>query len=75
MHTPENIAAEAESVGEAPSTSFHRRSQQLKISETSLRRILNKVLGMAPYKVQLVQKLKLIDHSMRFRIANWPAID
>ena len=31
---PENIAAVAESVCEAPSTSIHRRSQQLKIAET-----------------------------------------
>ena len=41
--TPENIAAVAESVCEAPSTSIHRRSQQFNISETSLRRILHKV--------------------------------
>ena len=37
VHTPENIAAVAESGCEAPSTSIHRRSQQLNISETSLR--------------------------------------
>ena len=38
--TPDNIAVVAESVREAaPSTSIHRRSQQLNISETSLRRI------------------------------------
>ena len=70
VHTPENIAAVAESVCEAPSTSIHRRSQQLNISETSLRRILHKDLGMMPYKVQLVQELKPI-HSMRFRFAKW----
>ena len=52
---PENIAALAESVCEAPSTSIHHRSQQLNISETSLRRILHKDL--TPYKVQLVQEL------------------
>ena len=34
MRTPENIAAVAESVCEAPSTSIHRRSQQMNISET-----------------------------------------
>ena len=46
VRTPENIAAVAESVCEAPSTSsIHRRSQQLNISETSLRRILHKDLG------------------------------
>ena len=37
VRTLENIAAVAESVCEAPSTSIHCRSQQLNISETSLR--------------------------------------
>ena len=41
VRTPENIAAVAESVGKAPSTSIHHRSQQVNISETSLRRILH----------------------------------
>ena len=40
VRTPENITAVAESVCEAPSTLIHRRSQQLNISETSLRREL-----------------------------------
>ena len=53
MHTPENIAAVAENVCEAPSFST----------------IVN--LGMTPYKVQLVQALKPIDHPMRFRFAKW----
>ena len=61
----------AESVCEAPSTSIYSRSQQLNISETSLRRILHKDLGMTPYKIQLVQELKPIDHPMRFRFAKW----
>jgi len=43
----------------------------LNISRTSLRRILNKDLGMKPYKVQLVQELKPHDHPMRFRFAEW----
>ena len=71
VHTPENITAVAESVCEALSTSIHRRSQQLNISETSLRRILHKDLDIMPYKVQLVQELKLIGHPMRFRSAKW----
>ena len=71
VHTPENIAAVAESVCEAPSSSLHGRCQQLKISETSLSRILHKDLGMAPYKVQLVQILKPIDHPMRYRFTKW----
>ena len=68
-HTFENIADLAESMCEVPSTSIHRRSQQLNISETSSRRILHKDLGMTSYKVQLVQELKLIDHPMHFRFA------
>ena len=65
VRTPVNIAAVAESVCEASSTSIHGRSQQLNISETSLRRILHKDLGTTPYKVQLVQQLK----PMRFHFA------
>ena len=55
VRTPEDIADVAESVCEAPSTSIHRRSLQLNISETSLKRIFDKDLGMMPHKVQLVQ--------------------
>ena len=69
VRTPEKIAAVVESVCEAPSTSIHSRSQQLNISETSLRRILHKDLGVTPYKVQLVKELKPIDHPKRFRFA------
>ena len=65
MRTPENIAAVAES------TSIHHCYQQLNISETSLRRILHKGLSITPYKVQLVQKLKPIDHPISFRFAKW----
>ena len=71
MLTSENIAAVSESVREAPSTAIHRRSQKLNISETSLKRILHKDLGMTPYKFQLVQEMKPIGHPMRFRLAKW----
>ena len=67
--TPENIAAVTESACEAPSTSIHRRSQQLNISETLLRLILHIDPAMTLYKVQLVQELKPIDHPMPFRFA------
>ena len=73
VRTPENIAAVAESVCEAPSTSIHCHFQQFNISETSLRWILYKDLGMTPYKVQLVQELKPIDHPI-FASLNGPAI-
>jgi len=71
VRSTENIAAVAQSVLEQPSTSTRHRSQNLNISRTSLRRILNKDLGMKPYKVQLVQELKPHDHPMRFRFAQW----
>ena len=45
---PKNIAAVTESVREAPPTSINSRFQQLIISETSLRRILHKNLGVKP---------------------------
>ena len=68
---PRNIAAVAKSVREALSTSIHYRSQQLNISETSLRWILHKDLGITAYKVQLIQELKSIDHRMRFGFDKW----
>jgi len=68
VRSTENIVAVAQSVLEQPSTSTRHRSQNLNISRTSLRRILNKDLGMKLYKVQLVQELKPHDHPMRFRL-------
>ena len=69
VHTHENIAAVTESVCEAPSTSIHRRSQQLNISEHHSDEFCIKSLVWS--KVQLVQELKPIEHSMRFRFAKW----
>ena len=69
VRTTDNIAAVAASVHESPGTSTRHRSQELNISRTSLRRILHKDLGMTPYKVQLVQQLKVNDHPMRFCFA------
>ena len=46
VRSTENIAAVVQSVLEQPSTSIRHRSQNLNISRTSLRRILNKDLGM-----------------------------
>ena len=47
---------------ETPSTSIHRCSQQLNISETSLRRILHKVAIQSSIGSG-------VDHPMRFRFA------
>jgi len=67
VRSTENIAAVVQSVLEQTSTSTRHRSQNLNISRTSLRRILNKDLGMKLYKIQLVQELKPHDHPLRFR--------
>ena len=71
VRTPDNIAAVAESVCEVPLTLIRRRYQQSHISETSLRRISHKDLGMTQYKHQLVKELKPIDHLKRFRFTKW----
>ena len=62
MRTPKNIAAVAESAINNNSTSFSTNEH--------FGDIIDKDLGMTPYKVQLVQELRPIDHPMRFRIAN-----
>ena len=36
-----------------------------------MRRILHKLLGMTPCKVQSIQTLNPIDHPMHFRYAKW----
>ena len=59
VRTPDNIAAGAESMRKAPSTSIHRCSPQLNISKTSLGRILHKELIRTSCKVQLVQEFPL----------------
>jgi len=69
VRSTENIATVVQSVLEQPST--RHRSQNLNISRTSLRRILNKDLDMKPYKIQLVQELKPHDHPVRLRFVQW----
>lgn len=54
----ENIAAVETSVANDPNQSIPRRSQELGIAQTTLRRILRKDLGLHPYKIQLTQELK-----------------
>ena len=69
VHSTENIASVAQSVLEHPSRSIPHRSQELNIPRTSLRRILHKYLSSKSYRVQIVQQLKPLDHSMRFQFA------
>jgi hypothetical protein len=66
----ENIEAVRQSVAVNPSVSYRRRSQQLNISGTTLRRILKQDLHMFPYKVQLTQRLLETDKPRRLAYAN-----
>ena len=75
MRTPETIAAVPESVREAPSTSIHRRPQQLNIFETSFRRILHRELDAIQRPIGSGSQLKSNDHPTGFRFASGPAID
>lgn len=65
----ENIAAVAEDVMEAPSTSTRRRATQMGISRRSLQRILVQDLKMFPYKVQTVHQLLAADRQSRLTYA------
>lgn len=48
-----------------PGQSTRKRSAELSVSRTTLRRILKKDLKLHPYKLQLVQHLKPNDHNLR----------
>lgn len=67
-----NIDRVRDSVEEYPETSTRRRSGQLGISRTSLRRILSRHLHMHPYKVQLAQQLLPLDYRQRLIWATRP---
>jgi len=67
----ENITAVRESVRENPRRSISRRSQELGLSATSTWRILCRDLGLHPYKIQLIQELKVNDHKQRRVFADW----
>ena len=67
----DNIAAVSESVRESPSTSVRHRSQELGISRATVHRILKIDLQPHPYKVQLRQELKILDHRQRREFARW----
>lgn len=71
VRSTENIEAVRESVAENPSTSTRRRSQQVNISDRSLRRILHDDLDMHAYKVQVTQELLPDDHAKRREFADW----
>ena len=53
----EVVEAVRDSVADNPNVSYHRRSQELNVSGTTLRRIMKHDLHLFPYKVQLTQRL------------------
>jgi len=65
----ENIAAVRESVRENPRRSISRRSQELGLSATW--RILRRDLDLHPYKIQLIQELKVNNHRQCRVFADW----
>lgn len=71
VRSTDTIAAVQHSVELSPTTSTRRRSQQLGIARTTLRRILKEDCVMWPYKVQLTQELTSTDHTARRAFAKW----
>lgn len=63
--TEETINEVRTSVQRDPGLSTRKRSAELALSRTSLRRILAKDLKLHPYKIQLVQELKPDDLNLR----------
>ena len=68
VRTDENRERVREIVEETATTSTRRRSTELGISRSSLRRILHS-LQLFPYKVQMVQELKPADYEARLQCA------
>ena len=67
----ENIEAVRASIEETPTTSSYRRSQELDIARTTLRRIIHSDLKMFPYKIQMTQKLNPADYPRRLSFGKW----
>ena len=59
VRTPQTNAAVQESVEEDTNVSVRHRAQQLHLCSSTLWTILQKDLGLHPYKIQLVQELTL----------------
>ena len=64
---PENIERVRESLNDVPSTSTRRRSNELELTRTSLRRVLKLDLHFFPYKIQLCHEIKPRDKQQRLQ--------
>ena len=65
--TPDNVSGVQESVGRSPSKSLRRRSQELGISVSSVRRMLVKDLQLYPYRIHIKHELTETDKEKRLR--------
>jgi Helix-turn-helix domain (DUF4817) len=66
-----NVVAVSDSVAVSPGKSIRRRAQEMRLSSTTMQRILSKDLQLHPYKVQLTQELKPTDHGKRRQFVEW----
>lgn len=68
--TPENIARVRAALTRSPSRSARKHAQELNMNRESVRRILRKDLKFHPYKIQVVQELKVTDYNKRVNFAS-----
>ena len=69
VRTPENVEAVRNAVEQSPRRSAVRHAQALRLSDTTVRRILHQDLNFHPYKLMLVQKLNQQDFGRRTTFA------
>ena len=67
----ECLDAISESIENDPQTSIRRMSQAVGISYGSTQTAMTKLLNLHPYKVSVVQELKLPDYGKRVNFCNW----
>lgn len=71
VRSPENIESVRRSVRQSPKKSSRRRSQELNVSRSSIRRILKLDLHLFPYRIQVKHKLTENDKQARVSMCEW----
>ena len=69
VRTPENVEAVRNAVDQSPRRSAVRHAQALRLSDTTVRRILHQDLNFHPYKLMIVQELNQQDFGRRITFA------
>ena len=69
VRTPENVEAVRNAVEQSARRSAVRHTQALRLSDTTVRRILHQDLNFHPYKLMLVQELNQQDFGRRTNFA------